>query len=232
MRIAQVSPLYERVPPRYYGGTERIVSYLTEELVGQGHEVTLFASGDSKTKGRLVAASEVGLRLNPETADYNPYHVLQLEQVMQEAEAFDIIHFHTDYPHFPLSRRLQTANVTTFHDKRSLSIQVFIYKVSGFTFIELPQALYGKCAQRLCRVRWTLDDQQGSVFQLGDGEPSPKWTPPLWLCTRQRRFCSEHTFSLREAHHSPVWHGLPTRNGRANSIVKAARLSWHIHCSR
>ena len=100
MRIAQVSPLYERVPPRYYGGTERIVSYLTEELVEQGHEVTLFASGDSKTKARLVAGSELGLRLNPETADYNPYHVLQLEQVMQEAEAFDIIHFHTDYPHF------------------------------------------------------------------------------------------------------------------------------------
>ena len=81
MRIAQVSPLYERVPPRYYGGTERIVSYLTEELVEQGHEVTLFASGDSKTKGRLVAASEVGLRLNPATADYNPYHVLRLNKL-------------------------------------------------------------------------------------------------------------------------------------------------------
>ena len=101
MRIAQVSPLYERVPPRYYGGTERIVSYLTEELVQQGHEVTLFASGDSKTKPRLVAASELGLRLDPEAADYNPYNILQLEQVMQEAEAFDIIHFHTDYPISP-----------------------------------------------------------------------------------------------------------------------------------
>ena len=120
MRIAQVSPLYEPVPPRYYGGTERIVSYLTEELVQQGHEVTLFASGDSKTKARLVAGSELGLRLDPEAADYNPYHVLQLEQVMQEAEAFDIIHFHTDYPHFPLSRRLQTANVTTFHGRLDL----------------------------------------------------------------------------------------------------------------
>jgi glycosyltransferase involved in cell wall biosynthesis len=128
MRIAQVSPLYERVPPRYYGGTERIVSYLTEELVEQGHEVTLFASGDSKTKARLVAGSELGLRLDPEAADYNPYHVLQLEQVMQEAEAFDIIHFHTDYPHFPLSRRLQTANVTTFHGRLDLPDLVPVFR--------------------------------------------------------------------------------------------------------
>jgi glycosyltransferase involved in cell wall biosynthesis len=81
---------------------------------------SLYLRVATRKQRRLVAGSEVGLRLNPETADYNPYHVLQLEQVMQEAEAFDIIHFHTDYPHFPLSRRLQTANVTTFHGRLDL----------------------------------------------------------------------------------------------------------------
>ena len=99
MRIAQVAPLYERVPPLYYGGTERVVSYLTEELVDQGHEVTLFASGDSLTKAKLVSPCAQSLRLNPNCADYLAYHVLQLEQIFQQAHLFDIVHFHIDNFH-------------------------------------------------------------------------------------------------------------------------------------
>jgi glycosyltransferase involved in cell wall biosynthesis len=117
MRIAQVAPLYERVPPLCYGGTERIVSYLTEELVNQGHEVTLFASGDSLTKARLVSPCPRSLRLNPACVDYFAYNLLQLEQIFQQAHLFDIVHFHTDYFHYPFSRRQDLAHVTTLHGR-------------------------------------------------------------------------------------------------------------------
>jgi glycosyltransferase involved in cell wall biosynthesis len=120
MRIAQVAPLYERVPPLYYGGTERIVSYLTEELIKQGHEITLFASGDSVTKGRLIAPCKRSLRLDPGCEMPLVYHVLQLDQLYQNAASFDIIHFHTDYLHFPFSRRLGRPNVTTLHGRLDL----------------------------------------------------------------------------------------------------------------
>ena len=117
MRIAQVAPLYESVPPKYYGGTERVVSYLTEELVRQGHEVTLFASGDSETKARLVAACRRSLRLDKHCIDQMAHHVVMLERVFQQASEFDIVHFHTDYLHFSMSRRQQITHVTTLHGR-------------------------------------------------------------------------------------------------------------------
>ncbi len=120
MRIAQVAPLYESVPPRCYGGTERVVSYLTEELVRQGHQVTLFASGDSVTRARLCAPCARSLRTDTQCRDPNAYHLLMLERVFQEAGEFDIIHFHTDYQHFPLSRRHDTAVVHTHHGRLDL----------------------------------------------------------------------------------------------------------------
>ena len=83
MRIAQIAPLYERVPPRLYGGTERVVSYLSEELVRLGHDVTLFASGDSKTSARLVRCCEMALRLNPAVRDGVPYHMIMLDEVLR-----------------------------------------------------------------------------------------------------------------------------------------------------
>ena len=109
MRIAQIAPLYERVPPRLYGGTERIVSYLTEELVRQGHEVTLFASGDSKTSAKLVRCCDVALRLNPLVRDPLPYHVIMLEEVRQKANQFDVLHFHIDFLHAPWCVTLPSA---------------------------------------------------------------------------------------------------------------------------
>src|SRR5215470_18240920 len=107
LRIAQIAPLYESVPPRNYGGTERVVSYLTEELVRQGHQVTLFASGDSVTHARLISPCERALRGDLSCTDLVLPHVLMLEQVFQQVDRFDMVHFHIDYSHFPLSRRLR-----------------------------------------------------------------------------------------------------------------------------
>ena len=117
MRIAQVAPLYESVPPKQYGGTERIVSYLTEEFVRQGHDVTLFASGDSVTAARLVAPCRRALRLDGNCRDPLVHHVLLLETVLKHVDTFDIVHFHCDYLHFPISRRWATPHVTTLHGR-------------------------------------------------------------------------------------------------------------------
>ncbi len=120
MRIAQVAPLHESVPPQLYGGTERIVSYLTEELVHQGHEVSLFATGDSVTRARLQAIVPQALRLDPHCRDALAYHILLLDAVVREAAEFDIIHFHTDYLHFPLARFLNTPQLITLHGRLDL----------------------------------------------------------------------------------------------------------------
>jgi glycosyltransferase involved in cell wall biosynthesis len=117
MRIAQVAPLYESVPPKLYGGTERVVSYLTEELVRQGHEVTLFASGDSRTRARLVPVCPKALWRDESCRETLPHHLRQLELVFRDVSRFDIIHFHGDYLHFPLLRRHPCPSVTTLHGR-------------------------------------------------------------------------------------------------------------------
>lgn len=120
MKIAQVAPLFERVPPLLYGGTERIVAYLTEELVALGHDVTLFASGDSRTSAHLAPIGRRALRLDDSVAEEGAPHILMLEQVAQRAAEFDIVHFHTDYLHLPLARRLATNHITTLHGRLDL----------------------------------------------------------------------------------------------------------------
>jgi glycosyltransferase involved in cell wall biosynthesis len=120
MRIAQVAPLIESVPPKLYGGTERIVSYLTDELVRQGHQVTLFASGDSVTQAELVPCTARALRLDPAVADPLPHQMIALDQVRRRAHEFDVLHFHVDYLHFPLSRALGWHTVTTMHGRLDL----------------------------------------------------------------------------------------------------------------
>src|SRR5262249_31704482 len=117
MRIAQVAPLYESVPPKLYGGTERVVSYLTEELVRLGHEVTLFASGDSRTAARLVPACPKALWRDESCRETLPQHVRLMELAFRDVSRFDVIHFHTDYLHFPLLRRHPCASVTTLHGR-------------------------------------------------------------------------------------------------------------------
>jgi glycosyltransferase involved in cell wall biosynthesis len=127
MRIAQVAPLFESVPPRLYGGTERVVSYLTEELVRQGHDVTLFASGDSATSARLVPSSERALRLDPDCVDQLAHQIRQLERVFKDPDEFDVMHFHIDYLHFPLSRRYGLARLTTLHGRLDIPDLVPLY---------------------------------------------------------------------------------------------------------
>lgn len=121
MKIAQIAPLAESVPPKLYGGTERIVSYLTEEFLAQGHQVTLFASGDSVTSAELVACSDVALGLNPEISDPLPYLVLMLEKVRRRADEFDVLHFHIDVLHLPLIRHLACRTATTLHGRLDLA---------------------------------------------------------------------------------------------------------------
>ena len=121
MKIAQVAPLIESVPPRLYGGTERIVSYLTEELVRLGHEVTLFASGDLITGAELAPCCTRGLRLDPTVRDIIPHFMLMIDKVRERAEQFDILHFHLDLFHFPLFRSLAARTLTTLHGRQDLS---------------------------------------------------------------------------------------------------------------
>jgi glycosyltransferase involved in cell wall biosynthesis len=128
MKIAQVAPLYESVPPARYGGTERVVSYLTEELVRLGHDVTLFASGDSRTSARLVPGTTRALRLDTECRDPLARHLLLLERVFAEARRFDVIHFHVDYLHFPISRRIAAPQVTTLHGRLDLPDLAPLYR--------------------------------------------------------------------------------------------------------
>ena len=127
MKIAQVAPLYESVPPHSYGGTERVVSWLTEQLVRLGHHVTLFASGDSVTSAELVPMVPRSLRLNDDCIDQFAHHILMLERVATRAGEFDLIHFHIDYMHFPLSRRCATAHVTTLHGRLDIPDLAPIY---------------------------------------------------------------------------------------------------------
>jgi glycosyltransferase involved in cell wall biosynthesis len=121
MKIAQIAPLIESVPPRLYGGTERIVSYLTEELVGLGHDVTLFASGDSITGAELAVCSSRAIRLDPTVTDTIPHFMLMIDKVRERAEEFDVLHFHIDLFHFPLFRPLAAKTLTTLHGRQDLN---------------------------------------------------------------------------------------------------------------
>ena len=134
MKIAQIAPLCESVPPKLYGGTERIVSYLTEELVRQGHDVTLFASGDSTTCAKLVRCSDRALRLNPAVKDHWPYHIMMMEEVRKRADNFDVLHFHIDLLHAPLVGDFLDRTVTTLHGRLDLPDLKPFYR----TFPELP----------------------------------------------------------------------------------------------
>jgi glycosyltransferase involved in cell wall biosynthesis len=129
MKIAQISPLIESVPPKLYGGTERIVSYLTEELVRQGHDVTLFASADSQTSARLVPCAEQALRLNPAVEDGLPHHLVMLEEVRRRADEFDVLHFHIDMLHMPFVREIGPPTVTTLHGRQDLPDLQALYGV-------------------------------------------------------------------------------------------------------
>jgi len=130
MKIAQIAPLMESIPPRLYGGSERIASYLTEELVAQGHDVTLFASANSITSARLVPCCAQSLRLNPSVRDIVPYHMVMLDKVRSMAPQFDILHFHIDQFHFPVFHEIAERTVTTLHGRQDLPDLQHLY--AGF----------------------------------------------------------------------------------------------------
>ena len=156
MKIAQVAPLFESVPPQGYGGTERVVSYLTEELVRQGHQVTLFASGDSVTQAHLVAACPRALRLDEQCVDQLAHCMVLLEHVFRQAPTFDLLHFHIDYLHFLLSVRQRVPHVTTLHGRLDIPDLVPVYQ----TFPSMPVVSISD-AQRipLPGLQW-----QGTVY--------------------------------------------------------------------
>src|SRR5687768_1840276 len=134
MKIAQIAPLAESVPPRLYGGTERVVSYLTEELTRLGHGVTLFASADSQTSARLIACAPNALRLDQRVRDPLPHHLLMLERVRKQAHEFDVLHFHIEHLHLPLFRPFAHKCVTTMHGRLDLPDLVPLYR----EFREMP----------------------------------------------------------------------------------------------
>ena len=134
MRIAQVAPLFEAVPPKLYGGTERVVWWLTEELVKMGHDVTLFASGDSVTSAKLDPMIDQAIRLDPTVKDWIAYYMRMMELIRRRAHEFDVIHFHTDYFPFSLFSRQDTPFVTTMHGRLDLPEFKLIYE----TFPDVP----------------------------------------------------------------------------------------------
>lgn len=169
MRIAQVAPLYESVPPSRYGGTERVVSWLTEELVKEGHDVTLFASGDSRTASRLIPCSRRSLRTDPDCRDYLAHHVALIERVSQAASRFDIIHFHIDYLHFPFSRNEELCQITTLHGRLDLKDLVPVYR----EFREMPVVSISRAQRKpLPWINWVGNVHHGlplDSFGLASG---------------------------------------------------------------
>jgi glycosyltransferase involved in cell wall biosynthesis len=149
MRIAQIAPLYEAIPPKFYGGTERVVSYLTEALVDAGHEVTLFASGDSQTTAKLESVWPQALRLDSTIRDRMAPIILQLTEVFRRAHEFDILHFHLDYLPFPLFTNQSTPFLTTLHGRLDLPElqpifstydKAFVVSISNNQRTYMPQA--------------------------------------------------------------------------------------------
>jgi glycosyltransferase involved in cell wall biosynthesis len=171
MRIAQVAPLIESVPPQLYGGTERVVSYLTEELVRQGHDVTLFASGDSTTSAELVPCAPHALRLDPRMRDPLPYYMVMLDRVRRHASEFDALHFHIDYLHFPLFSDLATRTLTTQHGRLDLPDLPVVYKA----FPKYPLVSISNHQRLPCPGwNWVRTVHHGLPEQLYASSPKPR----------------------------------------------------------
>jgi len=171
MRIAQVAPLVESVPPRRYGGTERIVAYLTDELVRAGHDVTLFASGDSLTSATLVPMCEMGLRLSPGSPDPLVHNLIMLEEVLARADDFDVIHVHLDVLHYPILREHAARCPTTLHGRLDLPATQRLYALfDDFPLVSISDH------QRLPMppVRWAATIHHGLPTDLLPFSPRPE----------------------------------------------------------
>ena len=156
MRIAQVAPLIESVPPKHYGGTERIVAYLTEELVRLGHKVTLFASGDSVTSAELVPVCRRSFRQNKRATDYLSREVLLMDHVMERAGEFDVVHFHTGCLHYLISRHLAVPHVTTLHGRLDTPELLRLYE----RFRDMPMISISNSQ----RTPWPCANWQATIY--------------------------------------------------------------------
>ncbi|HSE76204.1 MAG TPA: glycosyltransferase family 4 protein [Dongiaceae bacterium] len=171
MKIAQIAPLCESVPPKLYGGTERIVSYLTEELIRQGHDVTLFASGDSITAAKLIRCSPMALRLDPAVKDYWPYHIMMMEEVRRRADDFDVLHFHVDLVHAPVAGYFPDRTVTTLHGRLDLPDLKPFYR----TFSNLPLVSISRSQRKpMPPVNWVGNVYHGLPRDLLPFQKRPK----------------------------------------------------------
>ena len=171
MKIAQIAPLAESVPPRLYGGTERVVSYLTEELVRLGHDVTLFASGDSQTAARLVACAPRALRLDPNVIDPVPHHLLMIERVRSRAHEFDVLHFHVDNVHLPVFRPHARKCVTTLHGRLDLPDIAPLYR----EFREMPLVSISDAQRKpLSFAHWAGTVYHGLAEPVCPFNPAPR----------------------------------------------------------
>jgi glycosyltransferase involved in cell wall biosynthesis len=171
MKIAQISPLMESCPPQLYGGTERVVSYLTEELVRQGHDVTLFASGDSVTSAKLEVCCERALRLDSTVTDPIPDHLIMLDKVRSMAAQFDVLHFHVDVLHYPLAIDFAGRTVTTMHGRLDLpELRKVHAAFPGFPLVSISND------QRLPMppVQWAGTVHHGLPGGLLPFNPAPK----------------------------------------------------------
>jgi glycosyltransferase involved in cell wall biosynthesis len=171
MKIAQIAPLAESVPPKLYGGTERVVSYLTEELVHLGHDVTLFASGDSETSARLVACAPRALRLDASLKDPLAPQAYQLELVQQHAHEFDVLHFHISHMHLPLFRPIARKTITTLHGRLDLSELVPLYR----EFSDMPLVSISTAQRRpLAFANWMGTVYHGLAREVCPFNPAPR----------------------------------------------------------
>ncbi len=170
MKIAQIAPLIESVPPQTYGGTERVVAYLCDALVAMGHDVTLFASGDSTTDAELIPVVRRSLRLDPCQPDWLIWHTVMLDRVFEIASSFDVLHFHVDYLHFPLARRCPRPCVTTLHGRLDLPDLDRLYE----HFAEQPVVSISNSQRRpLPAAQWSATVPHGlplDLYRYGAGK--------------------------------------------------------------
>jgi glycosyltransferase involved in cell wall biosynthesis len=201
MKIAQIAPLIESVPPALYGGTERVVSYLTEELVRQGHDVTLFASGDSLTSAELAACSNAALRLSSAVQDPIPYYMIMLDKVRERADEFDILHFHIDQFHFPLFHAVPERTLTTLHGRQDLPDLQVLYR--GFR--EMPLVSISDAQRRpIPNARFVATIYHGIPLGLH----APNYRPRGGYLAFLGRICPEkrldHALAIARAHGLPL----------------------------
>lgn len=185
MRIAQIAPLTESVPPKLYGGTERVVSYITEALVELGHDVTLFASGDSTTRAKLEPVWPRALRLDSSIRDRVAPHMLLMETVARRAKDFDVLHFHMDYYSFSVFNRQETPYVTTLHGRLDLPEQQPVFD----TFNTAPViSISNSQRQPLPQAKWLTTVYHGLPDTLYMPQPvEPRYLAFLGRISPEKR---------------------------------------------